>query len=77
MAHAETEHGGGHVWEVNVPANSKLVGIYGHIGGDINVKAIWGLGLLFHEVEAQPEDPMVAALREKIARLEAMVAQQE
>ena len=40
IAHAETEDGGGHIWDVNVPENSKLVGIFGHIGGDNVVKAI-------------------------------------
>ena len=30
------------------------------------MKAIWGLGLLFYQKEAAPEDPMVAALKEKI-----------
>ena len=49
-----------------------LVGIYGRLGGGGNVQAIWGLGLIFFEHEPLPEDPMVAALKEKIARLEAL-----
>ena len=66
IAEAESEHGGGVEHEIDVPPNLNLVGVYGHIGGDPSVKAIWGLGLLFFQKEAAPEDPMVAALREKI-----------
>ena len=35
-------------YEVDVPPNLNLVGIYGNIGGDGPNMAIWGFGLLFY-----------------------------
>ena len=75
IAHAESERGSAS-YDVDIPANLALVGVYGQFGGDKTVQAIWGLGLIFFENEFEPDDPLVAALKEKIARLEMLINNQ-
>ena len=62
-------------YEVDVPPNLNLVGIYGNIGGDGANMGIWGFGLLFYERAPEPEDPDLMALRLKIERLQAIADQ--